>query len=218
MMLRSAALMLCLTTAMFTAGCGSSDSCVSGSGSTVSQTLDLSGLTGVDFQAAGDVFVTLGPTQQVMVRGQENIIDLLNTDVINGVWEIGFDECVRNVSGLRIDITVPEFDSAELSGAGIIVAETDANEFNTGLSGAGTVTVSGQSTRHNVSLSGSGTVESFDLVAADVDVLLSGEGTVNVTANEELSVDLSGAGAVFYEGDPVLDVRISGAGSVNPAD
>lgn len=217
MRLGSAVVALSFTTVVVTAGCGSADSCVNGSGSVISQTLDLSGLTGVDFQAAGEVTVTLGSSQQVMVSGQENIVERLNTDVINGIWEIGFDECVQNISGLRIDITVPEFDSAELSGAGTIVAETDANEMDTTLSGAGTITVSGQSTRHNVSLSGAGTVEAFDLIGADVDVVLSGDGTVNVTANEELSVDLSGAGAVFYKGDPEPDILISGSGNVDDA-
>ena len=86
------------------AGCGSSDSCVNGSGSTVSQTLDLSGLTGVDFQAAGEVTVMLGETQVVMIEGQENIIERLNTDVINGIWEVGFSECIGNTDGLIITI------------------------------------------------------------------------------------------------------------------
>jgi hypothetical protein len=206
------ALVLALT--LTTAGCGSSDSCVNGSGSIVSQTLDLSSLTGVDFQAAGEVVVTLGETQQVMVRGQDNIIELLNTDVINGVWEVGFDECVQNISELRVDITVPDFDSVELSGAGTINAETDSNEIDTTLSGAGTITVMGSSTRHDITLSGSGTIESFELDATEATVLLSGQGTVNVRAEERLSVELSGAGAVFYQGDPVLDVRIGGAGNV----
>lgn len=200
---------------VLTVGCGSSgDSCVNGTGSVISQTLDLSRLTGVDFQADGAVTVTLGTTQRVMVHGQENIINRLNTDVINGIWEVGFDQCVNNISDLRIDITVPEFDSAELSGAGTINAETDSNEFDTTLTGAGTITIIGESTQHNVTLDGSGTIEAFGLVATEAVVNLAGEGTINVRADERLSVDLSGAGAVLYRGDPVLDIRISGAGNV----
>ena len=200
---------------VLTGGCGSSgDSCANGSGPIISQTLDLSGLTGVDFQTAGAVTVALGTTQQVMVRGEENIINLLKTDVINGIWEIGFDECVNNISELRIDITVPEFDSAELSGAGTINAETDSNQFDTTLTGAGTITITGGSTQHNVTLEGSGTIEAFGMVATEATVDLAGEGTIRVRANERLTVDLSGAGAVFYKGDPMLDIRISGAGEV----
>jgi len=200
--------------ATLTLGCGSSDSCVSGSGPIVSQTLDLSALTGVDFQAAGEVTLVPGTTQQVMVRAEQNVIDLLNRDVINGIWEIGFAECVQNVSEFRVDIVIPELDNVELSGAGTINAETNSTEVEVSLSGAGTITISGESTRQQVTLDGSGTIEAFGLVTDETSVLLSGEGTVNVTANEKLNVDLSGAGAVLYKGDPQLDIRISGAGNV----
>lgn len=218
-MARSAVFVAVLSGLVFSMiGCGTPDSCLSGSSSVVSQTLDLTGLTGVDFQAAGRLSVNLGETQMVMVKGPDNIIDRLNTDVINGVWEIGFDECVRDDTRLEIVITVPELDSAELSGSGTIVAETDSSSFDTTLSGAGTVTVSGQSTRHHVTLAGFGTVESFGLAATEASVVLSGRGTLNVAAEERLAVQLSGAGAVFYLGDPELDIRITGAGSVEPAE
>lgn len=190
-----AAAMLVLGLAISVAGCGS-DPCVSGSGPIVSQTLDLSGFTGFDFQVAGEVIVVPGPAQQVVVRGEQNVIDRLNRDVINGIWEIGFTECVRNVSDFRVN------------------AETQASTIDTILSGAGTVRLSGETASQHVTLDGSGTVEAFDLTTDETSVLLTGQGTVNVTANEQLNVDLLGAGAVFYKGDPQLNVHISGAGSV----
>ena len=195
------------------AGCGSDD-CVNGSGPIVSQTLDLSPFTGFDFQAAGEVSVVPGSAQVVMIRGEQNVIDVLNRDVINGVWEIGFTECVSRVNELRVEIILPELTSAALSGAGTVNAETDTSSFETLLSGAGTVTIAGQTTKQEITLDGSGTVEAFGLDAEETSVFLSGEGTVNAVANEQLNVDLSGAGAVFYKGDPQLNVHISGAGSV----
>lgn len=197
-------------------GCGS-DQCVSGSGPLVSQTIDLSTLTGFDFQVGGEVIAVRGETQQVVVRGEQNVIDLLNRDVINGIWGIGFTECVRDVSDFQVEITLPELDSVELSGAGTINAETQASSIDTVLSGAGTVTLSGETANQQVTLAGSGTIEAFDLTTEETTVLLTGQGTVNVTANERLNVDLPGAGAVFYKGDPERNVRITGVGSVNDA-
>ena len=205
---------LLLGMAVSAAGCGSSDQCVNGAGPIVSQTLDLTTLTGFDFQVGGEVTAVVGETQQVMVRGEENVVDLLNRDVVNGIWEIGFTECVRNVSELRVEITVPELDNVELSGAGTINAETEASNIDVILSGAGTVTLTGQTTSQQATLSGSGTIEAFDLATEETSVLLTGQGTVNVTANAQLNVDLLGAGAVFYKGDPEPNIRITGAGSV----
>jgi len=205
--------MLVLGLAVSAAGCGS-DSCVGGSGPIVSQTLDLSSFTGFDFQVGGDVTVVPGSTQQVVVRSQQNVIDILNRDVINGIWEIGYTQCAREISEFSVDITVPELDRVVLSGAGTIDAQTETSAIDTILSGAGTVTLSGEVTSQQVTLEGSGTVEAFDLTADETSVVLTGQGTVNVSASEQLNVDLSGAGAVFYKGEPQLNVRITGVGSV----
>ena len=203
--------------AAFAVGCGDSDSCISGSGPSVSQTIDLSAFTGFDFQAAGDVTVTEGATQQVMVRAQQNVIDVLNRDVLNGFWRIGFTQCVRDTGDVRVEITLPVLDGIELSGAGTIDAETQAGTVDTILSGAGTVTVFGQATTHEISLEGSGTVEAFDLVTNETTVVLTGQGNVAVRAEEQLNVDLLGVGTVSYKGDPQLNVRITGAGTVTDA-
>lgn len=213
MTLARAVTTLVLGVAVSVAGCGSDD-CAGGSGPVVSQTLDLSGLTGFDFQEAGEVAAALGASQRVMVRGQQNVIDALNRDVVNGIWEIGFTQCIRGVSELRIEITAPEIDSVELSGAGTIHANTQSSTIDTILTGAGTITLSGEVTSQEITLAGAGTIEAFDLTTDETSVLLSGDGTVNVRANEQLNVELSGAGAVLYKGDPELDVRITGAGNV----
>ena len=212
---------LTLALALAVVGCGSSDQCVGGTGPIVSQTLDLSSVTGFDFQAAGQVTAVPGATQQVMVRAQQNVIDRLNRDVINGIWEIGFTQCVQNVSELRVELTLPALESVELSGAGTVNAQTESPTLDTFLSGAGTITLSGETTTQRVELSpmGSGVIEAFDLVTAETTVLLARDaaGTINVLANELLTVDLEGAGTVFYKGDPQLDVRISGQGTVENA-
>ena len=210
-------LSLTLVVATSAAGCGDSDSCISGSGPSVSQTLDLSGFTGFDFQAVGEVTVTEGATQQVMVRAQQNVIDALNRDVLNGVWEIGFTECVRDTGDIRVEITLPELDSVELSGAGTIDAETQTNAVDTILSGAGTVTLSGQATTHEITLEGSGIVEAFELTTNETTVLLTGQGNVGVHVEDQLNVELLGVGTVSYKGDPQLNVRITGAGTVTDA-
>ena len=217
MILFRATATLALGLAVSFAGCGSSDPCVGGAGPIVSQTLDLSTLTGFDFQVGGEVTAVPGATQRVVVHSQQNVIDLLNRDVLNGIWDIGFTQCVRNIGELRVEITLPELNSVELSGGGTIDAETQARTIDTILSGAGVVTLSGEATSQEVTLSGSGTVEAFDLTTEETTVLLSGQGAVNVTASAQLNVDLTGSGVVSYRGDPELDVRITGAGRVEDA-
>jgi len=42
-----------------------------------------------------------------VIKGQENIIEELETSVRNDVWEIEFDDCVDDSDVLRIFITLP---------------------------------------------------------------------------------------------------------------
>lgn len=212
--MRFAAAAWVLGTCVFAVGCGSDDSCTNGSGAIVSQTIELSNITGFDFQAGGEVAAVQGTTQQVVVRGQQNVIDQLNRDVINGIWEIGFVGCVQNVAELRVDITAQELDSVELSGAGTAEVDTQTDELSTILSGAGTMTLTGEAMTQDVELSGSGTIAAFDLVTEQSRVVLSGQGNIDVTANTRLEVELSGAGTVSYKGDPEVDQRITGTGTV----
>ncbi len=197
-------------------GCGSESdgSCVQGEGPVVSETLTLGALTGIDFQAVGDVVVVQAKTQEVVVRGEQNVLDRLNQDVMDGVWDIGFIDCVENIEALEIDITVPVLSSVELSGAGDITVEMDTDAIDTIHSGSGGIELSGTSTTHQITLSGTGDVNAFELLTEETSVILSGVGSARVSASELLTVVLSGTGNVFYKGDPELDTTVTGLGDV----
>ena len=69
---------------------------VKGKGEIVSKELNLSKFTGVELSTSGDVILTKGSTQKVRVEGQQNIIDLINTEVSRGTWDIEFTKNVSN--------------------------------------------------------------------------------------------------------------------------
>lgn len=196
-------------------GCGGSDSsCIEGQGPLVSQTIDLASFEGIDFQVAGKVSISQGDEQLVEVRARENMIDLLNTDILQGVWGIGFRECVSDTGPVEVDITVPTLDSVALSGSGDIIAELSTEALATILSGTGNIGLSGNSVDHAITFSGSGQINAFELMTERTSITLSGSGNVEVSASEELGVILSGVGDVFYKGNPVLEVTVSGVGNV----
>lgn len=196
-------------------GCGGSDSsCIQGQGPRVSQTIELASFEGIDFQVAGEVSISQGDEQRVEVRAQQNIIDLLNADVRQGVWDIGFRECVRDTGPVEVDIIVPNVDSIELSGSGDMVAELSTDAITTILRGTGNVGLSGNSANHAITLSGSGNINAFELLTERTSITLSGIGDVQVSAREQLTVVLSGGGDVFYKGNPGLDITVSGLGNV----
>lgn len=195
-------------------GCGSDSTCIQGQGPLVSRTIDLASFEGVDFQVAGAVSISQGDEQLVEVRAQENIIELLNTGIRDGVWDIGFSQCVRDIDSMEVDITIPSVSYVELSGSGGIVAEASNDSITTVLSGSGNIGLSGNSAAHEVALSGAGNIDAFELITEQTSTRLSGSGNVRVSASEQLTVVLSGTGDVFYKGNPDLDVTVTGVGDV----
>ena len=101
--------------------------CESGHGSVVSRTLFLDDFHSLDLQSSADIFIRQGSQQEVVVEGQDNIIDLLDTRIRNGEWEIDFVDCIRNHDKIEIYITIPDIRDLTISGSGKIYGENDWN-------------------------------------------------------------------------------------------
>jgi Putative auto-transporter adhesin, head GIN domain len=80
------------------------------------------------------------------------------------------------------------------------------------LSGGGNVTGRGIARRLDVTLSGSGTAWFTQLPANSVHAVLSGSGTIYVTATRSLDAAVPGSGTIVYSGKP-RDVTKSVTGS-----
>lgn len=103
---------------VFFIGCQSIGDCVNGSGPVVSSTLDLSQFHTLNFSGSDIIYLSQGENQEVIVDGQQNIIDLLNKRVQNGVWDARIMECVRRHEPLVYYITVPDIQGLSLTGSG----------------------------------------------------------------------------------------------------
>ena len=209
---------------------------VKGEGPIVERTLDVDDFDGFSLSMSGDVFVEQGSDFSVRVKGQENLIDLLNTEVKDGHWKIKFSKSVRNMKGFEVYITMPRLEEAYVSGSGEIRGSgtfTGANEvsvavsgsgdidlafetedIDAAISGSGSIRLQGNTAGLNITISGSGDVFGYDLSAANVKVQISGSGDAQVDASEMLEVRVSGSGDVTYEGTPRVKAKVSGSGDV----
>ena len=223
------------------ASCGKESNCKSGSGGTETKTLNISAFTTVDFQEAGEVIISEGPVQEVLVTGDANVVNDIKTFVNNGHWEIDFDSrCYKNYD-LTVYITLPKLEGAYLSGSGSITINdftNPQNDLSLIISGSGTtflsafegseqlyVSISGSGNiitsadiptlnLLDVNISGSGNYDGYSVITDDCDVNISGSGNCQVTVNNNLDVSISGSGSVFYKGNPAVSTNISGSGTV----
>ena len=210
---------------------------ISGEGEIVKQEITLPAFDGIALGFSGDVFLTPGATQKVVIEGQQNIIDNIKRDVENGTWKINFIKNVNNAKEVKVYITIPKVDyvglfgsgtiestgkftgidqfDVSLSGSGDIRMEYEANETELQISGSGDIALRGNSKSLEISISGSGDVEAADLITGECDVHISGSGDATVHVNGELESQISGSGDVHYKGNASVTARISGSGTVS---
>lgn len=188
-----------------------------------------------------DVELVEGREGKITLKGEENLLEYIETEVKNGKLVIQVEKGINLKpsswkSGLLITVPVESIRAVSLSGSGDVVGKKtlkaphfetnisgsgdvslriEAESVSTMLSGSGDITLGGSAMDLKVQVSGSGDVKAYDLQADNVDVSVSGSADVKVTANKTLTARVSGSGDVHYQGSPQkVDSKSSGSGDV----
>jgi hypothetical protein len=194
----------------------------------------------IDMSVPADIYYYTGTAYKVQIEAQQNITDLIESNVSGSTLQIHFNRNNVNIksAGVRINVTSPGVNSIRISGSGNLYAPVpiEADQFELSLSGscgaeidsliansfAGSISGSGhikvqQGSAHDieVEISGSGNVDILGVTAANVNTHTSGSGTIKVTATEKLNAQISGSGRVYYKGSPDINADISGSGGVS---
>jgi len=194
----------------------------------------------IDVSVPADIYYYTGTEYKVQVQAQQNITDLIESDISGTTLQLHFKHNNVNIKskGVRINVTSPNVTSIRISGSGNLYvpvliegdhfqlslsgscgAEIDsliANSFNGSISGSGHIMVS-QGSAHDVEveISGSGNVDMLGVTAANVTTHSSGSGIIKVTAIHKLDTHISGSGRVYYKGSPDISTDVSGSGGVS---
>ena len=193
---------------------------VVGSGKVASEIRSVSGFSSVALQGSGNVDVTLGDTESVIIEADDNILPLIETNVLAGQLIISTKgyTTINPITPVRVNVTMKTLKGLTLSGSGNIhVAKMAGDSLMVNLPGSGNITVTGSVTNVDASLSGSGNIYCSGLQAKSATVTLNGSGEVEVFASQSLNAGVLGSGTIRYGGNPSqISKSISGSGSINP--
>jgi hypothetical protein len=219
--------------------CDNND-CISGTGNIVTREIDLAGFHSIT--SSGSMLITIeqADEQRVEVVSHQNIIDRLERDVIDSIWDIELEDnrCYKNTD-ITVRIYIPEIRMIETSGSIEVVLNTfnDLNNLDIECSGSARIFQSGiLDIANRFSLDGSGSTEmvaNFNAQHSDIDISgsadikLQGSSTfqdINISGSAEIDafdfvsdtceVDISGSGDLDLHVNDYLDVDISGSGTI----
>ena len=115
--------------AVFAASCKWTIGMVRGSGDIETEERDVSGFDKVYLEGIGNLIITQGDEESLVIEADDNIILLIKTDVFSHRLTIGFKRGYNfiPISKIKYHLTVIDLDEISLSGAGDI----DCDNFST---------------------------------------------------------------------------------------
>jgi len=224
---------------MGTQSCTFDANAIRGDGNVVTREKSLDSFSEIDASGVFKIFLLEGENPHIRIETDENIHEYISYKVRNNTLELSMQsnqiyrptrlhayitvnalEKIRmsGATSLEADhvIVSPEF-SLHLSGAGDIDLEVETEKLTTHVSGAGSLKIKGYANMHDITLSGAASLKCVDLITQVTHIRLSGAGSANVYASEELNASISGVGSIRYAGEPQSkNISRSGVGSIRP--
>lgn len=190
---------------------------IKGSGDIVTEDREVDDFTRIKLSGSFDIYVETGKDLSLTVTFDDNLIDLITTEVRGKTLRIDSEGSFSSRKGCKIHITVPDLQEVSLSGSGDVeVYGLDNDFFELSISGSGDADLEGKVEELEVKVSGSGDIDARELVAQDVYAKVSGSGDITVTAMQKLDARVYGSGDITYYGDPDRVKRsISGSGDIS---
>jgi len=199
-------------------GGGSSGTTTQGSGIAATQTRAVAPFSSLDLAGSNIVTVTVGAPQSVVVHADTNLLADITTRVAAGTLIIGDTGSFTARAPMSVQVSVPVLTTLKLSGSGqISVTGINTPRLTVTLPGSGILNAAGTATQLYITLGGSGEAQLGQLIARDVDAVVSGSGLIQLTATTSLNAAVPGTGTILYSGNPSqVTTSVTGTGTVTP--
>jgi Putative auto-transporter adhesin, head GIN domain len=214
-MYQRAKAVLLIVLAVLLGGCGLSG--VQGSGNVVSESRDVSGISGVELSGDGNLDIEQSGTESLTISADDNILPLLKSEVRGGRLILGQRDNIdfQAASRVRYKLSVKNLNEIGLSGDGHVDAKgVLTDKLKISISGDGDIRIAGNAEEQEINVSGDGSYKGQDLNSKIARVNISGDGSATLLVSEKLYANISGDGSVEYSGNPAVTQNVSGDGSV----
>jgi hypothetical protein len=209
-------------------------------GGVVTQELEIEAFTKIEVLEDIPVSITYGPSLKVEVTGNDNIIDLIKSDVSNGLWQLKMSE--GNYENFKLDvlITIPNITriistskgnisisdyintvglTLTTNGNGMIDMSncTNIGTLSSTINGNGDINMKGNNTCTDayITVNGNGTFNGFNLTSENCQAEVQGSSAIEITVNNTLNAVIVGNGTISYKGNPsTITPDVTGNGEI----
>ena len=201
------------------------------------ETRAATGFTAISLSAPVTVDIVQGPTEGLVLEGDDKALADLETVVEQGTLKIRTRtrKDIPEMGKVRVHVSAKAIEALRVASSGDITAAAlraptlkiaiagsgdvrisglDATTLDVSVAGSGDVLVAGKADTITTSIAGSGDVKAGKLATRTAKVSIAGSGDVTLWARDQLNVSVFGSGDVAFYGDPEVKRSIMGSGSV----
>jgi hypothetical protein len=209
---------------------------LTGNGKNTSNLRQVSDFNSIEVSGKISVNLTQGAARKVEVKGDENLVALIRTEVSGNQLRIYTKDKINRQAKIEVDITIPNIESLQLSGGANIRSTNELKGEDLALqtssgsqatlsvqykklksdSNAGAILqLSGQVEEASFEASAGAIINAFDLSARKCSVQANAGSVTEVKVLDEISADISSGSTLTYDGEPaVRDVNASSGGMI----
>jgi hypothetical protein len=209
---------------------------IKGNGNVVEETRTVNDFTAIKASAGTNVYITQGNEIKVLVKADENLIDIISTKVEDGVLKITNSKQIRRSTVNKVFVTVREIKELTAFAGSNIYSETALKSENIELtSSAGSnmkldviskrmkvstsagsnIYLEGRTDKFEGAASAGSNIKAENLKTKICKAKVSSGANIWITVTDELDGKASSGGNVFYYGTPKqVDVSSSSGGNV----
>lgn len=180
-----------------------------------------------------DLYLSQGSSNQVTVKADENLQDIIITEVKGGVLKIYSDKSIWRAKARKVYVTVQDLEGiTATSGSDVYTKETlkvnditisatsgadirmeiDANSVESSATSGSDIEISGIAINHTSRATSGASIEAYQLHSKNVTVKVSSGADINIYASESINAKASSGGDIDYKGSPKLVNKKSSSG------
>ena len=208
-----------------------------GDGNVVSVKRKVPGFDGIRVSTGIDVFIKQGASEALKLEADENLHEVIKTEVRNGTLNIYSEVNIRRAKSKKVYVIYKDLNRLRISSAGDITGvntlktdeleislssagdldlDVEAREIDISISSSGDARITGSADYLKADLSSAGDLNAFDLKTRKCRINVSSAGNAKINVSEELNATASSAGDIYYKGNPEYkNLNSSSAGGIH---
>lgn len=190
---------------------------IRGSGPIGQKNFSINGFNAVETHYDIKAIVSYGSSTSVVASGYENLLNILDFRLENGVLKLKYNDTYNTIrrGNIVVNITMPNIERITTNGSGDCEIRNmrSFSNLELGIYGSGNIALSNSVyPSAKFGIYGSGHIYANGLDVNQAEVNIHGSGNVTVLVRERLKASIFGSGNIYYFGNPQIEFSRNGSG------